>query len=314
MILLRDIKENDLEKVMEWRMRPDITKWMNTDPVLTIDMQRQWYEKINKETNSIYKIIVIDGVDVGVVNITDITDECALWGYYMAENSKRSFKNAISLELSLYKYCFEVLGVKSVRNEALAINKGVIKLHQMCGNHIVETKKDAVIKCGQKYDVVVMETDKQHFEEVSKKTEYEIVDFSNGMRAHHIGYIVKDLEKAEASMSSMGYEREGEIVRDERRGIDILFLKHDKSDRIEFIKSVSDKSDVAAIEKRMNGMPMPYHICYEVENVIYLCDVLKYRGFRKISDISPAVAIDGRNVCFLHNSNIGMIELVEKGR
>ena len=41
-ISLREIQENDLEQIMEWRMRPDITRFMNTDPVLTLEKQREW--------------------------------------------------------------------------------------------------------------------------------------------------------------------------------------------------------------------------------------------------------------------------------
>lgn len=37
---LKKLQENDLEIVMDWRMRPYITKYMNTDPVLTIDGQK----------------------------------------------------------------------------------------------------------------------------------------------------------------------------------------------------------------------------------------------------------------------------------
>ena len=37
----RKIQEKDLEKLMQWRMRPDITKYMNTDPKLTIEGQKK---------------------------------------------------------------------------------------------------------------------------------------------------------------------------------------------------------------------------------------------------------------------------------
>ena len=40
------LREQDLEMVMEWRMRPYVTKYMNTDPVLTIENQRDWFRRI----------------------------------------------------------------------------------------------------------------------------------------------------------------------------------------------------------------------------------------------------------------------------
>lgn len=33
----RLIKPDDLEMIMDWRMRPEITRYMNTDPKLTIE-------------------------------------------------------------------------------------------------------------------------------------------------------------------------------------------------------------------------------------------------------------------------------------
>ena len=41
----RKIKEEDLQMIMEWRMRDDITKYMNSDPILTLDDQRKWLKK-----------------------------------------------------------------------------------------------------------------------------------------------------------------------------------------------------------------------------------------------------------------------------
>ena len=41
-INLRTIRDDDLEMIMNWRMRPDITKYMNTNPKLTLEGQRKW--------------------------------------------------------------------------------------------------------------------------------------------------------------------------------------------------------------------------------------------------------------------------------
>ena len=42
-IHLREIREEDLELIMQWRMDPDITRYMNTDPKLTPEGQRKWF-------------------------------------------------------------------------------------------------------------------------------------------------------------------------------------------------------------------------------------------------------------------------------
>lgn len=47
-IILRKIKENDLENIIEWRMMPQVTKYMYTDPILTLEEQKIWLAKIEK--------------------------------------------------------------------------------------------------------------------------------------------------------------------------------------------------------------------------------------------------------------------------
>ena len=40
-ITLREIAEEDLELIMKWRMSEDVTKYMNTNPKLTIEDQKK---------------------------------------------------------------------------------------------------------------------------------------------------------------------------------------------------------------------------------------------------------------------------------
>lgn len=315
MITLRKIEEQDLEKIMNWRMRPDITKWMNTDPVLTLEGQKKWYEQIQTSKDSRYWMIVIDGIDSGIISIVDLDEinKTVSWGYYIAENEKRSLKNAVSLEMSLYQYLFEVLGLECIYNEALSINKGVIQLHKMCGNHVVEEKKELVEKNQKKYDVTVMEITKTIWEKWEGKPDYEKIDFNTDKKIHHIGYLVNSIEKAEQTFFVLGYRKENDVIYDESRGINILFMKHqlEPHTRIELIQGIDEKNAVSAIQKRFNNMPSPYHICYEVKNLSYAIEMLTEKGFQKMGKESPAPAINNRSVCFLYKSDVGMIELVE---
>jgi len=46
--ICRQIKEEDLEMIMNWRMMPEITRYMNSDPVLTLEGQKKWFKKIRE--------------------------------------------------------------------------------------------------------------------------------------------------------------------------------------------------------------------------------------------------------------------------
>ena len=165
----RAIKDEDLELIMGWRMDPGITKWMNTDPALTLQDQKKWLERIQLDDLSQYWMICVDGQPAGVLSLFDI-DKSSLsaeWGYYIGAAKLRSMNLAISIELSLYDYCFNNLGLKTVLNKVLADNEGVIKLHQICGNKITAVNKEAVIKNNIAHDQVCMEIGKADWESLS---------------------------------------------------------------------------------------------------------------------------------------------------
>ena len=49
------------------------------------------------------------------------------------------------------------------------------------------------------------------------------------MRIHHIGYAVREIGPAAAVFESLGFVKEGEIVRDEGRAVEILFMRNGES-------------------------------------------------------------------------------------
>lgn len=151
------LREDDLEMVMNWRMRPYITKYMNTDPVLTIEMQKSWFNNVKDDNTQRNWIINYDGKPVGLINIFDIDEansRCS-WGYYIAEQDVRSLNLAMYLEWNLYDYVFEVLRLHKLCNETFTENKQVVKLHMLCGGKEDGIMRDHVCKNGIYYDVSI---------------------------------------------------------------------------------------------------------------------------------------------------------------
>ena len=71
-VTLRKITEEDLEQIMRWRMDPEITRYMNTDPKLTLEGQKKWFAKVQQDPDVSYWIIQIDGTPAGVINYTGL--------------------------------------------------------------------------------------------------------------------------------------------------------------------------------------------------------------------------------------------------
>lgn len=179
MTILRPIQENELEMIMHWRTMPDITKYMYTDPQLTMEGQKKWYYSLQDRKDMIAFMIEVDHTASGILNITDIDDtnkRCS-WGYYMAVKENRSLKLAMALEWNLYDYVFDVLGMHKLEGEIFSFNKGVLRIHQMCGSEIEGVRKDHIFKNGEFYDVTVTGILKEDWYKIKPKYNYEKIEF-----------------------------------------------------------------------------------------------------------------------------------------
>lgn len=128
------------------------------------------------------------------------------------------------------------------------------------------------------------------------------------MKIHHIGYLVKNIEKAASSFEKQGFEKEGECVYDSIRDIDILFMKNEET-RIELVSPKSEHSLVFDLLKK-NGTG-PYHICYECEDLEEGMERMRGAGFTPTDEPLPAPALSGNRVVFLFSRVQGLIELLE---
>lgn len=179
-VTLRRIREEDLEQIMRWRMDPDITKYMNTNPKLTLEGQKKWFAGVQANSDVRYRMILVDGEPAGVINLTGLNnpDGNLGWAYYMGEKRLRSIQTALSLEMSMYDYAFDVLKKKAVYGDIFTLNKGVIQLHKLCGCEVVEERKNYVCKEGVFYDVTFMCMTAERWNSIRSLKKYEKIDFT----------------------------------------------------------------------------------------------------------------------------------------
>lgn len=179
-VTLRDIRESDLENIMRWRMDEEITRYMNTNPRLTMEGQRRWLQTIQENEDVEYWLIEVDGIPAGVINLTGLTAPAGDigWAYYVGEKRLRGIKTALSLEMSMYDYVFDCLNKQAVYSDVFTLNQGVIALHKICGCEIVEEKKNHVCKEGICYDVTFMRMTAERWREVRNDKKYEKILFT----------------------------------------------------------------------------------------------------------------------------------------
>jgi methylmalonyl-CoA/ethylmalonyl-CoA epimerase len=130
------------------------------------------------------------------------------------------------------------------------------------------------------------------------------------MVLHHVGVLVSSIEASIEPFSLLGFEKNGEVVKDEERGVYILFLSDKKGASIELIQPVDERSSVYDLLNRQG--PGAYHLCFFVlgEEKAVILSQMKSQHFVPVGKISPAPACDDREVGFFYSNKTGLVELL----
>lgn len=131
----------------------------------------------------------------------------------------------------------------------------------------------------------------------------------NTLKIHHIGYLVKKIDKSIKAFESLGFRLTQDTMYDCFRKVNICFMEKDGY-VIELISPIGSESVVAGLLKKYKNSP--YHICYESTNLAADLEALSSQGYVIIDTPTPAPAIKERKVVFLMHAALGMIELLEE--
>lgn len=171
------IQASDLERIMEWRMNEEVTKYMYTDPQLTMEKQISWLSRISESKTDRYWIIRMDDTPIGVLNLTEIDEKnrrCT-WAYYIGDTSFRGRGIAKTLECNVYEYVFNVLGLNKLCCEVFTFNEKVISLHEKFGAEVEGTLKQHIYKNEVFYDIVTMGILKDKWNQIKDDFEFDTI-------------------------------------------------------------------------------------------------------------------------------------------
>jgi len=156
---LRCLAEHDLDRVMRWRMLPEITRFMYTDPQLTMADQRAWFERINQSTTEVAWVAELDGpTPIGLVTLSGIDRRNARcsWAYYIAEQAGKGKGYGRVIECNIADFVFGPMGLMKLCCEVFASNERVVSLHEMFGSRREGLLREHIRKGQDVHDVVVM--------------------------------------------------------------------------------------------------------------------------------------------------------------
>ena len=130
------------------------------------------------------------------------------------------------------------------------------------------------------------------------------------MNFHHIGIATHNIEETIKKYKLFGYQVSRDTIFDPLQNVYITFMEKLNSPRVELVAPVDQNSPILNTLNK-NGT-MPYHFCYEVDDIEKEVDNFKKNKFLMVTKILPAVAFDNRLVCFLYSKESGLIELLNK--
>jgi UDP-2,4-diacetamido-2,4,6-trideoxy-beta-L-altropyranose hydrolase/UDP-4-amino-4,6-dideoxy-N-acetyl-beta-L-altrosamine N-acetyltransferase len=201
-VSLRLLTKNEIELLMEWRMHPDITRYMNTDPHLTLEGQLAWLEKIKADPTRRDWIVYIEETPIGYVNMTDIdrvNGRCG-WGWFLAGQEHRSLQMATFLERNLYDYAFDHLGLNKLCSETFTDNRFVVMLHRLCGSTEEGILRQHICKNGTYYDVSVASILASEWEMRRKSLTYEKFPFEDDLVKDNLSVAKSETEDKATSL------------------------------------------------------------------------------------------------------------------
>lgn len=175
MIQFKKLREEHLEKVLQWRTSKDVTRFMNTDIENNIDQQYEWFATVTSSTSERYWIVEIKGVAVGLISLSniDFLNRRTSLGFYIGEEEYRLYGGMVPPHL--YNYVFHELGLHKITAEVFCGNDNVIKLNKLHGCREVGIYKEHIYKYGQFHDVMLMELLKEDWLQLHRYTKYRSV-------------------------------------------------------------------------------------------------------------------------------------------
>ena len=152
------LREKHLKQVRLWRMKPEVSKYMCTNPRISPQKQRQWYKQISKDPSQKHWIVEVNGNNVGLIRLyaIDLTNKHAYCGYYIGEPSAWGRNIGKAMMFNILRYAFDKIKLHKVYYEVLSLNERGLSLPKKFGVKIEGILKDHIYKEGKFYDIITM--------------------------------------------------------------------------------------------------------------------------------------------------------------
>jgi RimJ/RimL family protein N-acetyltransferase len=142
---LREVGEDDLEQLRNWRNDPLVNQFMISQQEITIDQQQAWFKKIQRDKAQQHFVIRYKNSAIGYANLkarglgnTLAQSSVIEPGLYIANEQYRNNILAFSPTLLLNDYCFDSLGVEKLLALVKQSNLAALNYNKKLGYTVVK--------------------------------------------------------------------------------------------------------------------------------------------------------------------------------
>jgi UDP-4-amino-4,6-dideoxy-N-acetyl-beta-L-altrosamine N-acetyltransferase len=155
---LREIRQDDRDQILQWRNLASVRAYMHTDHIISPEEHAAWFARVQRDPTCKYWIIVCDGEDVGVANLSGIESihRRCYWGFYLASPNVRGKGVGSAVEYAILNYVFDELHLEKLCGEVLSFNEKVLAMHGGFGFAREGVLRKHIFKGGQWHDVVTI--------------------------------------------------------------------------------------------------------------------------------------------------------------
>jgi len=133
-VKLHRLTADKIELVRNWRNDPKICQYMFYKEYITEEMQIEWYNKINNDSNY-YFIIEYNWEEIGLVNLKNIDKEkkCGEGGIFIYEDKYLNSDVPFRATFCYHDFAFEKINLDYVYGQIIPANKRAIQFNKALG-------------------------------------------------------------------------------------------------------------------------------------------------------------------------------------
>ncbi len=158
MIDLRDLREDDCERLFLWRREREVDRWMSDGAPESLDHHQRWFDDFRGNPDRMGWIITRNAQPAGFLTLSGLNGRHrrAEWGWYIGDPEARGRGAGRAAQALGQDRAFDQLGLEKIWAQVLADNDTALKAQAAAGFRREGYMRRHVLKDGRWRDVVLL--------------------------------------------------------------------------------------------------------------------------------------------------------------